>query len=154
MAAMDIILIKDVENLGYADELVKVKPGYGRNFLIPQKLGVVANESNRKQLAERLKIRAKKEEALLSKIAEIKAAVEKISFQVLAKAGAEGKLFGSNTTHQLAEILKEKSGFDIERRKLSIVEGTVKTLGSYTLRVDLSKEDSVIVPFEVVSSDN
>ena len=111
MAAMDIILIKDVENLGYADELVKVKPGYGRNFLIPQKLGVVANESNRKQLAERLKIRAKKEEALLSKIAEIKAAVEKISFQVLAKAGAEGKLFGSITTHQLAEILKEKSGF-------------------------------------------
>ena len=84
MAAMDIILLKDVDHLGYADEVLKVKPGYGRNYLIPQKLAVVANVTNRKLLAERMRIRAKKEDALLSKINDIKAALEKLDIKIQA----------------------------------------------------------------------
>lgn len=154
MAAMELILLKDVDNLGYSDEIVKVKPGYGRNFLIPQKLGVVANVTNRKLLNERLRVRAKKEEAMLSKINDIKAALEALKIRIEAKAGTTDKIFGSITTHHIAEAIKAQTNFEIERRKISIVEGTVKTLGNYTAKIDLSKDHSVTIPFEVVGMES
>jgi large subunit ribosomal protein L9 len=154
MAAMEIILLKDVDHLGYADEVLKVKPGYGRNYLIPQKLAVVANVTNRKLLAERMRLRAKKEEALLSKINDIKAALEKLNIKIQAKAGANDKIFGSVSNHQIADMIKNETGYDIERRKITVVEGTVKSLGSYTAQIDLSKDHSITIPFEVIGADN
>lgn len=150
MAAMEIILLKDVDNLGYADDIVKVKPGYGRNFLLPKQLAVSANITNKKILAERLKVKAKKDETMLSKINDIKATLAKLSFKIEAKAGANDKIFGSITTHHIQDAIKANAGYEIERRKISIVEGTVKTLGNYTAKVDLSKDHSVEIPFEVI----
>jgi large subunit ribosomal protein L9 len=150
MAAMEMILLKDVDNLGYADDIVKVKPGYGRNFLLPKKIAVSSNITNKKILAERLRVKAKKEEAMLSKINDIKASLAKLSFKIEAKAGANEKIFGSITTHHIQDAIKANTGLEIERRKISIVEGVVKNLGAYTAKVDLAKEHSVEIPFEVI----
>lgn len=150
MALMEVILLKDVDNLGYADDIVKVKPGYGRNFLLPKQMAVSANISNKKILNERLKVKAKKEEAMLAKVNDIKASLATLSLKIQAKAGANDKIFGSITTHHIQDAIKAASGMDIERRKISIVEGAVKALGSYTAKVDLAKEHSVDIPFEVI----
>ena len=147
---MEVILKEDVANLGYKDDIVHVKDGYGRNFLIPQGKAVIASESARKVLAEVLK-------QLSHKIAKIKeeaeALAEKmkgVSLTIGAKTSSTGTIFGSVTNIQIAEELA-KLGFEIDRKIIRIKEDAVKEVGSYNATVRLHKEVSVEIPFEVVS---
>ncbi len=147
---MEIILKQDVKGLGYKDDVVKVKNGYGRNFLIPQGVALLATDSNKKIQAENVKQRAFKEEKLRKEAA---ASAEKLAGAVLkvsAKAGENGKIFGSVTNIQVAEALKN-AGFDVERKNIEIVGESIKTLGTYSAKVRLFKEISASVSFEVVA---
>jgi large subunit ribosomal protein L9 len=147
---MDIILIKDVDNLGGANEVVKVRNGYARNFLIPQKFAVEANPSNLKQLEERMKQIRKKEEAMLK---EVNAVIAKLKDGVLklgAKTGTSGKIFGSVTSLQISRAIREQKGYEIDRKKISIVD-EVKELGTYKAAIDFGNGNSTEVEFEVVA---
>ncbi|MCB0602805.1 MAG: 50S ribosomal protein L9 [Saprospiraceae bacterium] len=146
---MELILLKDVTNLGDKHEVVTVKDGYGRNYLIPQGIAIVANSMNRRKLAE-LK---RREEAIETKrLDEYKAVVDKIGGQVLriaAKAGTSGKIFGSVTNVQLAQALKDQLDVDVDRHKIHLIED-VKMLGTYTADLKLHKEVVTQLAFEVV----
>ena len=147
---MEIILNQDVKGLGYKYDIVKVKPGYGRNYLIPRGIAILATESNKKAQAETLKQRAFKEEKLRK---EATANVEKLSgitLKIGAKAGESGKIFGSVTNIQVAEALKV-AGFDIERKNIEINGEAIKNLGNYSAKVRLFKEITVNVNFEVIA---
>ena len=147
---MDIILIQDVDNLGGANEVVKVRNGYARNFLIPQKFAVEASPSNLKQLEERMKQIRKKEEAMLK---EVNAVIAKLKDGVLklgAKTGTSGKIFGSVTSLQISRAIREQKGYEIDRKKISIVD-EVKELGTYKATVDFGNGNSTEVEFEVVA---
>ena len=146
---MKIILIEDVQNLGYKDDVVEVKNGYGRNYLIPQKKAILATESNLKQLNEKLKQQARKREKLKAdaqSIAEKLAAVKGLVLTV--KASAEGRIYGSVTNIQLAEALAA-AGVEIERKLIDLK--SVKALGEHTATVKLHREVIVEVPFTVVA---
>ncbi len=146
---MQVILKEDVVNLGYKDEIVTVKDGYGRNFLIPQGKAVIASESARKVLAEDLKQRAHKL-AKIKEDAEVLAAkLKDVSLTIGAKTSSTGTIFGSVTNIQVAEAL-EKAGYSVDR-KIIYIKDAVKEVGSYKAVVKLHKEVSVEVPFEVVS---
>ncbi|MBL7896105.1 MAG: 50S ribosomal protein L9 [Bacteroidia bacterium] len=147
---MEVILKQDIKGLGFADELVKVRPGYGRNFLIPRGMAVLATEGARKMHAEVLKQRAFKEEKLRK---EAQANAEKlagVTIKIGAKAGENGKIFGSVTTIQVAEALN-KAGYPVERKNIEISEDSIKALGTYNAKVRLFKEVSATVSFEVVA---
>jgi large subunit ribosomal protein L9 len=146
---MEIILKKDVDNLGYKDDIVTVKNGYGRNFLIPQGIAILATESAKKVLAENLRQRAHKEAKIKEEAAGLLAKIEALELKVGAKAGEKGKIFGSVNNIQLAEALKE-AGFDIERRKIHLKDDSIKNLGSYEATIDLHKEVKATLKFEVV----
>lgn len=146
---MDIILIKDVDNLGGRNELVKVKNGYARNFLIPQGFAVEANPSNRKQLEERLKVAAKKEAAMLAQINSVIAKLQEGPVRVGAKTGTSGKIFGTVTPLQISRAIRDQKGYDIDRRKISITDD-VKELGTYKATIDFGNGQSATVDFEVV----
>lgn len=148
---MDIILIKDVEKLGYADDVVAVRPGYALNYLLPQGLAVVNNTTNQKLLAERVKVREKKESVLLAKIGEIKAKLESTKLIIGSKSGTTGKIFGSVTGYHVAEAIKNLASIEVDRRKITILEGEVKELGNYTAEVGLGKDHKVTLAFEVVA---
>ena len=147
---MEVILKEDVANLGYKDDIVHVKDGYGRNFLIPQGKAVIASDSARKVLDEVLKQRAHK----IAKIkAEAEALAEKmkgVSLTIGAKTSSTGTIFGSVTNIQIAEELA-KLGFEIDRKIIHIKEDSVKEVDSYNATVRLHKEVSVNIPFEVIS---
>lgn len=146
---MKIILKEDVPTLGYKDDVVTVKDGYGRNYLIPQGKAVVATESALKVLAENLKQRAHKL-AQLKKDAEAQAAkLQGISLTIGAKVSSTGKIFGSVGAIQVAEAL-EKAGFEVDR-KIIVIKDAVKEVGNYTAILKLHREVSVDVPFEVVA---
>ena len=125
---MDVILIQDVDNLGGKNELVKVKNGYARNYLIPQKFAIEASPSNLKQLQERLKVAAKKEAALLAEINKVIEVLKAAAVKVTAKTGTSGKIFGSVTSVQVAKAIKEQKGYEIDRRRISIID-EVKRIG-------------------------
>lgn len=146
---MEVILKKDVDRLGYKDELVKVKNGYARNFLIPQKLAVLATESAKKVLAENVKQRAHKEEKIKGEAEAIALQIEKLAIKVGAKAGEKGKIFGSVNNIQLAEALKE-AGFEIDRKKIVLQSDAIKNLGAYEAVITLHKNVKVNLNFEVV----
>lgn len=146
---MDIILIKDVDNLGGKNELVKVKNGYARNFLIPQGFAVEASPSNRKQLAERQKVAAKKEAAMLAQINSVIAKLQESPVKVGAKTGTSGKIFGSVTALQISRAIRDQKGYEIDRRKISIAED-VKELGAYKASIDFGNGNTADVDFEVV----
>ncbi len=146
---MEIILKKDVDNLGYKDDIVVVKNGFGRNYLIPQGFGILATESAKKVLAENLRQRAHKEAKIQEEAAGILAKIEGLSLKVGAKAGENGKIFGSVNNIQLAEALKE-AGFDIERRKIHLKDDSIKNLGEYEAIIDLHKEVKATLKFEVI----
>lgn len=148
---MEVILKKSVEKLGYKDDIVTVKPGYARNYLIPQGLAVTANDTNRKILANSLKFKEKRELAMLSDYREIAAKLEKANLKVGAKVGTTDKIFGSVTTHHLAEAIKTQLGIEVDRRALSIQGDEIKTLGSYKLDVKLHEQVQVVLDFEVVA---
>jgi large subunit ribosomal protein L9 len=147
---MEVILNSDVKGLGYKYDIVTVKPGYGRNFLIPRKIAVLATESNKKVQAETLKQRAFKEEKIRTEAAANVAKIEALSLKVGAKAGESGKIFGSVTSIQVADALK-KAGFDIERKNIELTSEGIKNLGNYTAKVRLFKEIVATVNFEVVA---
>lgn len=146
---MEIILKKDVEHLGYADDVVKVKDGYARNFLIPRGLAIVATDSNRKQLSETLKQRAHK----LAKIKdEAERAAEGLAGKTLkigAKVGESGKIFGSINTIMLADAIKAL-GFEVDRKNIKIKGDTIKAVGKYEAEVAFHREVVRTIPFEVV----
>ena len=146
---MDIILIQDVDNLGGKNELVKVKNGYARNFLIPQGFAVEANPSNRKQMEERMKVAAKKEAAMLAQINSVIAKLQESPLKVGAKTGTSGKIFGSVTALQIARAIRDQKGYEIDRRKISITDD-VKELGTYKANIDFGNGQSAAVDFEVV----
>ena len=146
---MEIILKEDVANLGYKGDILKVKDGYGRNFLIPTKKAILATVPARKMLAEDLKQRAHKLERLKTEAAELAEKVKDITLTVGAKTSTTGKIFGAVGPIQIAEAF-EKAGFAVDRRVIALKE-PVKEVGSYTATLKLHKEVSVEVAFEVVA---
>ncbi len=147
---MQVILIQDVNNLGGANELVTVKNGYGRNYLIPSKLAVEASPSNLKQLNERLKQQAKKEAKLLAAINDVILVLSNGALKIGAKTGTSGKIFGSVTSVQIARAIKEQKGYEIDRRRITILE-EVKELGSFKAKIDFGNGNETEVEFEVIS---
>ena len=145
---MEVILIKDVDNLGAAHEVVKVRNGYGRNFLIPQKFAIEANPSNRKQLEEKLKQLRKKEDKMLAEINLVIAKLKDGPVKLTAKTGTSGKIFGSITALQISRAIREQKGYEIDRRKITIPED-VKELGSYKATIDFANGNSTELEFEV-----
>lgn len=146
---MEVILIKDVDNLGAAHELVEVRPGYARNYLIPQKYAIEASGSNKKVLEERRKVIAKREEKLMAEIAKVSEVLKASPVKLGAKIGTSGKIFGSVTAIQLARAIREQKGYEIDRRRISIVD-EVKEAGTYKAQIDFGKENVVELEFEVV----
>jgi len=146
---MNVILIQDVDTLGQANESVKVKNGYARNYLIPRKLAVEANPSNQKQLEERLKVKAKKEAGMLAQVKQVIAALESGPVKIGAKTGTSGKIFGSVTSLQIARAIKDQKGYEIDRKRISIVD-EVKELGTYKASVDFGSGNVAELEFEVV----
>lgn len=147
---MEVILKQDIDNLGNQYEVVKVRPGYARNFLIPRGMAEAATVSSRKALAELLKQRAHKEEKLKKDAESAAEKIKKLNIQVPAKTGENGKIFGSVNALQLAEALT-KAGITVDRRKIDLKADHIKTIGKYTANVRLHKDVSVEVPFEVVA---
>ncbi len=147
---MEVILLQDINNLGSKDDIVKVKDGYGRNYLIPQKMAIVANDSAKKILAENTKQRAHKEAKLKEEALALAAQLEGKSVTIGAKTSSAGKIFGSVNTIQLAEAIT-KLGFDIDRKQINLAGDSVKEIGSYTAKIKLHKEVIVDFNFEVVS---
>lgn len=146
---MQIILLEDIVNLGYKDEIVTVKNGYGRNYLIPQKKAIIASQSAKKVLEENLRQRAHKLEKIKTNAQDLAAKLDGITLTVGAKTSSSGTIFGSVTNIQIADELAKK-GFEIERKSILIKE-SVKEVGSYKATVKLHKEISVEIPFEVIS---
>ncbi|MBQ5931821.1 MAG: 50S ribosomal protein L9 [Tidjanibacter sp.] len=144
---MQIILIKDVEKLGYANDIVDVKPGYANNYLLPQGYAKVATESAKKVLAENLRQRAHKEAKILADAQALAEKIENLAFTLTAKAEEE-KIFGSITSADLAAALAEK-GIEVDRKTISL--DAVKTLGEYTATVKLHREVKATVKFSVVA---
>lgn len=147
---MEIILKQDIANLGYKDDIVKVKTGYARNYLIPNGFAINATESAKKQHAEILRQRAHKEEKIRKEAADLAEKLKSVSLTIGAKTSSKGKIFGSVNTIQIAEALKEK-GFEIERKNISVKEELIKEIGNYTATVKLHKEVKVEIPFEIVA---
>lgn len=147
---MEIILIKDVDNLGGINEVVKVKNGYARNFLIPRKLAVECSSSNLKQLEERLKQVRKKEELMLAEINNVIAKLNEGPLKIGVKSGTSGKIFGSVTALQISRAIREQRGYEIDRRKIALPE-EVKEMGTYQATIDFGNGKSAEVAFELVA---
>ncbi|MCG2612021.1 50S ribosomal protein L9 [Flavobacterium sp. SM15] len=144
---MELILKQDVQNLGFKDDVVTVKPGYGRNFLIPQGFAILATPSAKKVLAENLKQKAHKEAKIVADAKAIGEALKALDIKITAKAGGE-KLFGSVTNADIAGIL-EKNGQSIDKK--FITSGIVKRTGKYTASVRLHRDVIVELPYEIVA---
>jgi len=147
---MEVILKEDIQNIGHKNDIVTVKNGYGRNFLIPKGMATLATESAKKMHAENVKQRAHKEEKIKNEALEIAMKLEKVTVTIGAKTSSTGKIFGSVNTIQIAEALKEK-GYTIERKNISIAEDQVKEVGKYTATVKLHKEVKVEIGFEIIA---
>jgi large subunit ribosomal protein L9 len=146
---MEIILLEDINNLGYKDDIVTVKDGYGRNFLIPQGKAQLATSSAKKVLAENLRQRAHKLEKIKNEALALAEKLEGITITIGAKASASGTIFGSVNNIQIAEALAKK-GFDIDR-KIIIIKDSIKEVGKYKATLKLHKEVSTEIPFEVIA---
>ena len=146
---MQVILIQDVDNLGGANELVTVKNGYARNFLIPGKLAVEANTSNRKQMEEKIKQLEKKEKKPLAEINSVIEVLKSGPLKIGAKTGTSGKIFGSVTALQITRAIRDQKGYEIDRKRITIPE-EVKELGTYKANIDFGNGNHTDVEFEVV----
>jgi len=147
---MEIILLQDVPKLGQKDDLVKVKNGFGRNYLIPQGMAIAATGSAKKVHSENLRQRAHKEEKIKIEAQALAGKLGEVKIIVGAKTSTSGKIFGSVNTIQIAEALKEK-GFDIDRRSITLPEDQIKEVGSYKAIVKLHREVKVEVVFEIIA---
>ena len=147
---MEVILKQSLPNLGDADEIVKVRPGYARNYLLPRGYAILATEPMKKVLAETIKQRAHKAQKIKGDAETIAKALENAVVTILAKVSDKGTIYGSVTPLQIADALK-KLGFEIERKQVSVDEDHIKTPGNYTAHVNLHKDVKVVVNFEVVA---
>ncbi len=146
---MEIILTQDVENLGYKDEVVNVKPGYARNYLIPQHMAVVASKSNIKALEEKMRQQSQKREKLLQEFRVQADKIANATIKVGAKVGTTDKIFGSVTSIQVAEAIRNTTGVEVDRKRIKMSD-EIKTLGKYKATVELHKDVTAEVSFEVV----
>lgn len=146
---MEIILKQDIKKLGEKDDIVEVKPGYGRNYLIPKGYAELATASAKKVLAENIKQAQFKQEKIKKDAEAIASKLESVKLTIGAKAGETGKIFGAVNTIQIADALK-KQGFDVDRRRITF-DVDPKEVGEYTANLNLHKEVKVQVPFEVVA---
>jgi len=147
---MEVILIQDVDNLGARNEVVKVKSGYARNYLLPRQLAVEGSASNRKQLEERMKQVKKKEDKMLAEFNNVVAKLKEAPLKIGAKTGTSGKIFGSVTTLQISRAIREQKGYEIDRKRINIPE-EVKELGTYKATIEFGSGQSAEVEFEVVA---
>lgn len=148
---MEVILLQEVDNLGYKDELVKVRNGYANNYLIPRKLAKVATASEKRALEERRKQQQRKLDKMMSDLKAVASSIAGATVKVGAKAGTTGKIFGSVTTIQVADAIKAATGHEVDRKKVRILEEEIKTVGTYKARVDLHRDVVVDLEFEVVA---
>jgi len=146
---MEIILKEDIKTLGYKNDIVSVKGGYGRNFLIPQGLAIVASKSNRKMVEENIRQASHKAEKIKKDAEELAAKIGAITLELGAKAGEKGKIFGSITAIQVAEALKDK-GFNIDRKDITF-KTQIKEIGEYEVILDLHKEIKHSINIKVVA---
>ncbi|MBK6775808.1 MAG: 50S ribosomal protein L9 [Flavobacteriales bacterium] len=146
---MEVILKKDVEHLGYANDVVKVREGYARNFLLPRGLAISATESNRKQLNETLKQRSHKEAKIKGEAEKMADGLAAKTLKIGAKAGEGGKIFGSVNTIQIADAIRAL-GFEVDRKSIKLKGDMIKTLGKYEAEVAFHREVVRTIPFEVV----
>ena len=146
---MEIILTQDVKNLGYKNDIVNVKPGYARNFLIPQGMAILATESALKVLAENMRQQAYKQEKIKKEAQELAAVLEGLSLRIPAKAASTGKIYGSVNNVQIANAIKEAKGVEIDRKHILVDDDTIKEVGNYKAKVRLHKDVTVEISFEV-----
>ena len=146
---MDIILRQNIPGLGYKDDIVKVKSGYGRNYLIPQGFAIIASHNNRKMIAENIRQAAHKAEKIKGDAEELAKSIGELELVITTKAGESGKIFGAVTTLQLSDLLKAK-GFEVDRKNIAI-QGDVKNLGEHSAILELHKEVKQEVNFQVAS---
>lgn len=147
---MNVILKQDMPNLGHKDDIISVKDGYARNYLIPKGYAINATEQARKVHEEILRQRAHKEEQLKEAAMKMAEELKKVSLTIGAKTSTKGKIFGSVNTIQIAEALTEK-GFEVERKNISIKDDLIKEVGEYSATVKLHREVLVDIPFEIIS---
>jgi large subunit ribosomal protein L9 len=149
---MEIILKQDINNLGYKNEIVNVKDGYARNYLIPNKMAILATERNRKMLAEEIRQQAHKEEKIKNEALDKAKVLEGLKLTIGAKAAAStGKIFGSVNTIQIANAIKEACNIEVDRKQIVMNEDAVKELGNYKAKIKLHKDVQAEVEFEVVA---
>src|SRR5436190_23453008 len=147
---MDVILLQDVDKLGKENEMVKVRNGYARNFLLPKRLAVVAHDSQKKMLNERVKHEERREQKLLNAISQVQDVLKNTKYTIGAKTGMSGKIFGSVTTIQLSHAIKKQSNLSVDRKKITLPED-VSMIGEYKANIQLQKDVNVEVSFEVIA---
>ena len=148
---MDIILKKDIASLGYANDIVSVKSGYARNYLIPQRFAIVANEANKKVLAENMKQKAFKEEKIRNEASDRAKLIEGLTLKIGAKAASSGKIFGSVNAIQLADAIKEQHNYDVDRKTIHIEGEAIKEVGTYKATAKFYKDITAEFTFEVIA---
>ncbi len=146
---MEVILKQDIANLGYTNDIVNVKDGYARNYLIPNKMAIIANETNRKVLEELKRQQSFKEEKVKNEALEIAKALEGMQLRIAVKAGTSGKIFGSVNSVMIANAIKEAKNIELDRKRIHLNEDAIKELGSYKAKIKLHKEVQLDVDFEV-----
>jgi len=146
---MEVILKQDIPDLGYKDDVITVKNGYGRNYLIPKGLAILATATNKKVVAENKKQKAYKEDKIRNEAAKVAKSLESITLKIGAKAGTSGKIFGSVNAIQIAQALKDQFNFDIDRKHIEVDGESIKELGNYKAKIKLHKEVAVEIDFEV-----
>jgi large subunit ribosomal protein L9 len=147
---MQVILTTDIANLGHKDDIIDVKPGFGRNYLIPQSFAILATESAKKVLAENKRQRAHKEAKIKEEASELAQKLEGIKLTIATKTSSTGKIFGSVNNIMIAESLKGQ-GFDIDRKKILVKSDAIKEVGSYSAIIKLHREVKVDITVDVVS---
>lgn len=150
---MEVILLQDVQNLGYADDLVKVKDGYGRNYLIPQGYAVLATAPRKKMLAETLKQRAFKAEKIRKEAEFMAGKIDGIELKIYTKASEKGTIFGSVNTITVANALKDQHNIEIDRKKITLKDDHIKELGDYTAQVRLHKDFKVTINLQIMAEE-
>jgi len=148
---MEVILKQDVEKLGYADEIVKVRDGYARNYLLPQGLAIPATIPNRKMLAETIKQRSYKAEKIRKEAEFLAGKIDGLTLKIAQKASEKGTIFGSVNTIAVAHALKEQHDIDFDRKKIILPAEHIKELGNYTAQISIHKDIKVTVNLEVIA---
>lgn len=151
---MEVILKQDIPSLGYKNDLITVKDGYARNYLIPKGLAIFATETNKKVLNEVKKQKAHKEEKVLNEAQKMAKALESLNIKIAAKAGTSGKIFGSVNDVQIANAIKEQHKIDIDRKNIHVDGESIKELGEYIAKIILHKEVTVDLKFQVFAEES